>query len=175
MEERRRAYYSIPRRRVRHRDKIGLYIAMLSLYFIIHEVVTSSISPTVASTSETTVEVGGEGRQSNSSGDSIAEFLQTKTTTPHGTTPVPTWRPKRENCTPPAIEQFPRPLMGPSARKHGGLIIHIVVAVYAFIALAIVCDDYFVSSLDRICEGGCMQLAVIARSGPKTERPSGNL
>lgn len=70
-----------------------------------------------------------------------------------GTTPVPTWRPKRENCTPPAIEQFPRPLMGPSARKHGGLIIHIIVAVYAFIALAIVCDDYFVSSLDRICEG----------------------
>ncbi|KAL0276773.1 UNVERIFIED_CONTAM: hypothetical protein PYX00_004272 [Menopon gallinae] len=92
---------------------------MLSLYFIIHEVVTSTVAPTTTTTAET---------------------------------PVPTWRPKRENCTPPAIEQFPRPLMGPSARRHGGLIIHIVVAVYAFIALAIVCDDYFVSSLDRICE-----------------------
>ncbi|XP_076249105.1 putative sodium/potassium/calcium exchanger CG1090 isoform X2 [Calliopsis andreniformis] len=63
-----------------------------------------------------------------------------------------TWRPPRENCSPPAIEQFPRPLMGPSARKHGGLIIHILVAVYTFLGLAIVCDDYFVSSLDRICE-----------------------
>lgn len=68
-------------------------------------------------------------------------------------TEVPTLRPKRENCTPPAIEQFPKPLMGPTARKNGGVIIHILIAVYAFIALAIVCDDYFVSSLDRICEG----------------------
>ncbi|XP_017752270.1 PREDICTED: probable sodium/potassium/calcium exchanger CG1090 [Eufriesea mexicana] len=63
-----------------------------------------------------------------------------------------TWRPRRENCSPPAIEQFPRPLMGPKARKHGGLIIHILVAIYTFLGLAIVCDDYFVSSLDRICE-----------------------
>lgn len=63
-----------------------------------------------------------------------------------------TWRPRRENCSPPAIEQFPRPVMGPKARKHGGLIIHILVAVYTFLGLAIVCDDYFVSSLDRICE-----------------------
>lgn len=64
-----------------------------------------------------------------------------------------TWRPRRKDCSPPAIEQFPRPLMGPSARKHGGLIIHILVAIYTFLGLAIVCDDYFVSSLDRICEG----------------------
>ncbi|CAG5076464.1 Similar to CG1090: Probable sodium/potassium/calcium exchanger CG1090 (Drosophila melanogaster) [Cotesia congregata] len=64
----------------------------------------------------------------------------------------PTWRPKRANCSPPAIEQFPRPVMGPGARKHGGLIIHILVAVYTFLGLAIVCDDYFVASLDRICE-----------------------
>lgn len=67
--------------------------------------------------------------------------------------PYPTVRPRRTNCSAPAIEQFPRPLMGPEARKHGGLIIHIVVAIYTFLGLAIVCDDYFVSSLDRICEG----------------------
>ncbi|XP_072933005.1 probable sodium/potassium/calcium exchanger CG1090 [Epargyreus clarus] len=64
---------------------------------------------------------------------------------------IPTVHPLR-NCTPPAIEQFPRPLMGQTARKHGGLIIHILVAVFTFIGLAIVCDEYFVSSLDRICE-----------------------
>ncbi|XP_045780474.1 probable sodium/potassium/calcium exchanger CG1090 isoform X1 [Maniola jurtina] len=64
---------------------------------------------------------------------------------------IPTVHPLR-NCTPPAIEQFPRPLMGQNARKHGGLIIHILVAVFTFIGLAIVCDEYFVSSLDRICE-----------------------
>lgn len=54
--------------------------------------------------------------------------------------------------------------MGPSARKHGGLIIHILVAIYTFLGLAIVCDDYFVSSLDRICEGN---------EGFKVEFPSG--
>lgn len=84
-------------------------------------------------------------------------FLMTQatTTTQTATTryPYPTVRPRRTNCTAPAIEQFPRPLMGPEARKSGGLIIHIVVAIYTFLGLAIVCDDYFVSSLDRICEG----------------------
>ncbi|XP_024879573.1 probable sodium/potassium/calcium exchanger CG1090 isoform X1 [Temnothorax curvispinosus] len=66
--------------------------------------------------------------------------------------PYPTVRPRRTNCSAPAIEQFPRPLMGPEARKHGGLIIHVLAAIYTFLGLAIVCDDYFVSSLDRICE-----------------------
>lgn len=67
--------------------------------------------------------------------------------------PHPTWRPLRENCTPPSIEQFPRPLMPASWRIHGGLIIHVCVAIFTFLGLAIVCDDYFVSSLDRLCEG----------------------
>jgi len=56
------------------------------------------------------------------------------------------------NCTPPAIEQFPEPLMNNNVRKHGGLIIHILVAIYMFVGLAIVCDDYFVPALDRIAE-----------------------
>lgn len=42
--------------------------------------------------------------------------------------------------------------MGPYARRHGGLLIHVIVAIYTFLGLAIVCDDYFVSSLDRLCE-----------------------
>nr|XP_023026399.1 probable sodium/potassium/calcium exchanger CG1090 [Leptinotarsa decemlineata] len=56
------------------------------------------------------------------------------------------------NCTAPAIRQFPKPLMSPATRRHGGLIIHIIVAAYMFLGLAIVCDQYFVASLDRICE-----------------------
>lgn len=58
-----------------------------------------------------------------------------------------------EKCTPPAIEQFPRPIIGPTARKHGALVIHLIICIYSFIGLAIVCDEYFVTSLDRICEG----------------------
>ena len=43
--------------------------------------------------------------------------------------------------------------MGNVYRKHGGVIIHILVATYMFVGLAIVCDDYFVPALDRIAEG----------------------
>ena len=60
---------------------------------------------------------------------------------------------KEGNCTPPAIEQFPVPIMDNYYRKRGGLIIHILIAIYMFIGLAIVCDDYFVPALDRIAEG----------------------
>lgn len=40
----------------------------------------------------------------------------------------------------------------PWFREKGGLIIHVLIAIFTFLGLAIVCDDYFVSSLDRICE-----------------------
>lgn len=58
-----------------------------------------------------------------------------------------------EKCTPPAIKQFPRPFMKPSTRRRGGVLIHIIICIYSFLGLAIVCDHYFVKSLDRICEG----------------------
>ncbi|CAK9812132.1 Sodium/potassium/calcium exchanger 4 [Anthophora plagiata] len=105
--------------------------------------------------------VRGQTKEEESASRKQGEAVSTKsvlrsTTVPTTTTTAryerATWRPRRQSCSPPAIEQFPRPLMGPSARKHGGLIIHILVAVYTFLGLAIVCDDYFVSSLDRICE-----------------------
>lgn len=105
------------------------------------EVPASNESPLYYSTS--TAEPGEDE-------DATTESATKATYTHHG---HPTWRPRRENCTPPAIEQFPRPLMGPSVRIHGGLVIHVLVAVFTFLGLAIVCDDYFVSSLDRICEG----------------------
>lgn len=43
--------------------------------------------------------------------------------------------------------------MGKWGRQHGGLVIHVLVAVFTFFGLAIVCDEYFVASLDRLCEG----------------------
>ena len=58
-----------------------------------------------------------------------------------------------QQCQPPAIEQFPQPLMDKKARQKGGVIIHIAVALYMFLGLAIVCDDYFVPALDKISEG----------------------
>ncbi|CAL8290192.1 unnamed protein product [Gadus morhua 'NCC'] len=56
------------------------------------------------------------------------------------------------NCTEPAIHQFPTDVFSNSQRRQGAVVLHIVAAMYMFFALAIVCDDYFVVSLEKICE-----------------------
>lgn len=43
--------------------------------------------------------------------------------------------------------------MGPGLRNKGGFIIHVAVAAYTFLALAIICDEFFVPSLEKMCEG----------------------
>ncbi|XP_050193236.1 sodium/potassium/calcium exchanger 4 [Myiozetetes cayanensis] len=57
-----------------------------------------------------------------------------------------------ENCTEPAIHEFPEDLFTNKERQQGGILLHIVAALYMFYALAIVCDDFFVPSLEKICE-----------------------
>jgi len=52
-------------------------------------------------------------------------------------------------CLQPAVTQFPQPMIDKKSRKQGGVIIHIMVAIYMFIGLAIVCDGYFVPALTR--------------------------
>ena len=37
-------------------------------------------------------------------------------------------------------------------RRRGAVIIHFVICLYAFVALAILCDDYFCASLNKICK-----------------------
>ncbi|EEC13741.1 potassium-dependent sodium-calcium exchanger, putative [Ixodes scapularis] len=56
------------------------------------------------------------------------------------------------NCTVAAIEQFPRPLMSPRLRRLGGVAVHVLAAVYMFVALSIICEDYFVPALEVICD-----------------------
>ena len=57
-----------------------------------------------------------------------------------------------QNCTPPAIQEFPRPLIPQYVRAKGGLIVHLLVSAYMFLGLSIVCDDYFVPALERMVE-----------------------
>ncbi|XP_031967428.1 sodium/potassium/calcium exchanger 4 isoform X2 [Corvus moneduloides] len=57
-----------------------------------------------------------------------------------------------ENCTEPAINEFPEDLFTNKERQQGGILLHIIAALYMFYALAIVCDDFFVPSLEKICE-----------------------
>ena len=59
---------------------------------------------------------------------------------------------KTETCTPPAILEFPRYFMNNNQRARGGFLICLIIALYMFWAIAIVCDDYFVPALDVICE-----------------------
>ncbi|CAL8314433.1 unnamed protein product [Lota lota] len=57
-----------------------------------------------------------------------------------------------KNCTEPSIHEFPEDLFSTEELKSGAIVLHIIAALYMFLALAIICDDYFVTSLEKICE-----------------------
>ncbi|XP_037541496.1 sodium/potassium/calcium exchanger 4 [Nematolebias whitei] len=57
-----------------------------------------------------------------------------------------------KNCSEPAIHEFPDDLFTNNERKSGAVLLHIVATLYMFLALAITCDEYFVTSLEKICE-----------------------
>ncbi|XP_077096247.1 sodium/potassium/calcium exchanger 4a isoform X2 [Siphateles boraxobius] len=59
---------------------------------------------------------------------------------------------EEKNCTKPAILEFPMDIFTNRQRTQGAVLLHIFAALYMFLALAIVCDDYFVTSLEKICE-----------------------
>ena len=37
-------------------------------------------------------------------------------------------------------------------RRQGAVVIHFLICLYAFASLAILCDDYFCASLNKICK-----------------------
>ncbi|XP_046396628.1 sodium/potassium/calcium exchanger 3 [Ischnura elegans] len=56
------------------------------------------------------------------------------------------------NCTPPAIDDFPRDFFTEQQRQEGAVVVHVAVSLYLFVALAVVCDKYFVPAVERICQ-----------------------
>merc|ERR1719210_1747405 len=56
------------------------------------------------------------------------------------------------DCLKPAILQFPRTPWNKKERQSGWVIMHVLVATYMFVGLAIVCDDFFVPSLTRVSD-----------------------
>ncbi len=56
------------------------------------------------------------------------------------------------NCNRPAIEDFPQDFFTQSQRAKGGVLIHILIAVYLVLALSIICDEYFVPALEMLCQ-----------------------
>lgn len=79
--------------------------------------------------------------------DTTTEFETNETTT------KPDWPDDEADCDPPAIENFPSPLLPHSIRENGGFVIYMVLAIFGFVGLFILCRDYFMPSLDKICEG----------------------
>ncbi|KAK7930710.1 hypothetical protein WMY93_007105 [Mugilogobius chulae] len=57
-----------------------------------------------------------------------------------------------KNCTAPALHEFPTDLFTNAERAEGAVALHVLCTIYMFCALALVCDDYFVPSLEKICE-----------------------
>ncbi|GLV48650.1 zydeco [Carabus blaptoides fortunei] len=55
------------------------------------------------------------------------------------------------NCTPPAIDDFPRDLFTEEERQDGFVVLHVIASLYLFVALAVVCDKFFVPAVERIC------------------------
>lgn len=49
-------------------------------------------------------------------------------------------------------QNFPADAFSPNARRHGAFIFHVIGVLYMFFALALVCDHYFVPTLDVIIE-----------------------
>uniref|UniRef100_A0A3B4HBB4 Solute carrier family 24 member 4 n=1 Tax=Pundamilia nyererei TaxID=303518 RepID=A0A3B4HBB4_9CICH len=65
---------------------------------------------------------------------------------------VPENETEEKNCSAPAIHEFPDDFFTNNERKSGAILLHIAAALYMFLALAITCDEYFVTSLEKICE-----------------------
>ncbi|KAM7348060.1 sodium/potassium/calcium exchanger 4-like isoform 2-T2 [Cochliomyia hominivorax] len=55
------------------------------------------------------------------------------------------------NCTQPAIDDFPRDLFTEGQRQAGAVVLHVIASLYLFVALAVVCDEYFVPAVEKIC------------------------
>ncbi|XP_017119471.1 sodium/potassium/calcium exchanger 3 isoform X2 [Drosophila elegans] len=58
---------------------------------------------------------------------------------------------KYGNCTQPAIDDFPRDLFSEAQRQSGAVVLHVIASLYLFVALAVVCDEYFVPAVEKIC------------------------
>ncbi|CAH1184133.1 unnamed protein product [Phyllotreta striolata] len=55
------------------------------------------------------------------------------------------------NCTPPAIKEFPEGLFSRHQIENGAIAVHVLVTLYLFIAIATVCDEYFVPVVEKVC------------------------
>ena len=89
----------------------------------------------------------------------LLQATTTTTTTTTTTVDTPTLIPamgnssdNNTNVTADADPLFPSDIFTEDQRKNGAVVLHIIGLIYMFVALAIVCDEFFVPSLDVIIE-----------------------
>lgn len=58
-------------------------------------------------------------------------------------------------CVSPQSSEFPDGFFTVRERKDGGLVIYFMIIFYMLLAVSIVCDDYFLPSLEVISERKC--------------------
>ena len=63
------------------------------------------------------------------------------------TTPTPN---RTNKCEAASIDEFPPLFFTDEQNRRGGILVYIVLILYSFAAIEIVCDDYFASALERI-------------------------
>lgn len=68
---------------------------------------------------------------------------------------------EEEECIPNTSEDFPQDLFTIEQKKHGAVVLHFILGVYCFTLLAVVCNDYFLPSVERICEA--MNLSEVSK------------
>ncbi|XP_003744598.1 uncharacterized protein LOC100902645 [Galendromus occidentalis] len=56
------------------------------------------------------------------------------------------------NCSPAAVEEFPRPHFTFEERKSGWLALYAIVAIYMFVCLTTLCDAYFIPAIEVLTE-----------------------
>ncbi|TKS72285.1 Sodium/potassium/calcium exchanger 3 [Collichthys lucidus] len=59
---------------------------------------------------------------------------------------------QNETVSKSAVSDFPEDIFTLEQRRHGAVLLHVLCAIYMFHALAIVCDVYFVPSLEKVSE-----------------------
>ncbi|XP_052746522.1 sodium/potassium/calcium exchanger 4-like [Bicyclus anynana] len=57
-----------------------------------------------------------------------------------------------KNCSPAAILEFPSDGLNKTQRQNGYILIHCVLAIYCFLLLGIICEEYFVPAIEILSE-----------------------
>ncbi|XP_006881339.1 PREDICTED: sodium/potassium/calcium exchanger 2 isoform X2 [Elephantulus edwardii] len=139
------------RRRYNVRKKLKL-IRILGLFLGLGLVAVSTVPFSISAFSETEIQSTGEAdgvmpsyhqRTLLDLNDKIRDYTPQPSLPQEGPS---------ENSTEHAQGDYPRDIFSLEERRKGAIILHVVGMIYMFIALAIVCDEFFVPSLTVITE-----------------------